>query len=263
MSYQTIYNQLRANGLTEAGALAMLGNWDCESNCESVRVQGDFSPYRTASKQYVADVDSNKISRDQFQNDQKGMGLAQWTYFTRKASLWDYCKNFRHCSIGDEVAQVDFAITELKTDFPGLFSLLKTSNDLYDCTKQVCYQFENPAVKNVDARYQAAIRIRGMIDLNPGPSPEPTPTPDPDPDPDPEPTPVPVYWPPRTIDKNCTDWPEVSVLNSILYCRGYQDETYELWDVETTRAVERFQSDNGLNPDGCAGPMTWGKLLAR
>ena len=260
MSYQTIYNQLRANGLTEAGALAMLGNWDCESNCESVRVQGDFSPYRTASKQYVADVDSNKISRDQFQNDQKGTGLAQWTYFTRKASLWDYCKNFRHCSIGDEAAQVDFAITELKIDFPGLFSLLKTSNDLYDCTKQVCYKFENPAVKNVDARYQAAIRIRGMIDLNPGPAPEPGP----EPTPTPTPTPAEVFWPPRTIDElHCSDWPEVAVLNSILHCRGYREDFEWFWDDETTPALETFQRDNGLDPDGCAGPMTWGKLLAR
>ena len=259
MSYQTIYNQLRANGLTEAGALAMLGNWDCESNCESVRVQGDFSPYRSASKQYVADVDSYKISRDQFQNDQKGTGLAQWTYFTRKAGLWDFCKNFKHCSVGDETAQVDYAIKELKTDFPGLLSTLKTSNDLYVCTKQVCYQFENPAVKNVDARYQAAIRIRGMIDLNPGPAPEP----EPEPEPEPTPTPADVFWPPRTIDYHCVNWPEVSVLNSVLWCRGYLEYTYEQWDSTTTEAVKAFQSDSGLQPDGCVGPMTWEKLLAR
>ena len=35
MSYhQTIYNLLRGYGLSEAGALGMLGNWECESGCE-------------------------------------------------------------------------------------------------------------------------------------------------------------------------------------------------------------------------------------
>ena len=70
--YQTIYNRLRAAGLTEAGALGFLGNWDCESNCESVRVQGDFSPYRTVSKQYVEDIATGKLNRDSFKNDAKG-----------------------------------------------------------------------------------------------------------------------------------------------------------------------------------------------
>ena len=36
--YQTIYNRLRKHGLTQAGALGMLGNFDCESNCEPNRV---------------------------------------------------------------------------------------------------------------------------------------------------------------------------------------------------------------------------------
>ena len=48
MSYhQTIYNLLRGYGLSEAGAIGVIGNWQAESNCEPNRVQGDFSPYRT------------------------------------------------------------------------------------------------------------------------------------------------------------------------------------------------------------------------
>ena len=62
--HQIIYNRLRQVGMTEAGALGCLGNWECESNCEPNRVQGDFSSYRTASKQYVADVTAGRISRE-------------------------------------------------------------------------------------------------------------------------------------------------------------------------------------------------------
>ena len=253
MGYQSIYNRLRANELTEAGALALLGNWDCESNCESVRVQGDFSPYRTVSKQYVADVDSGRISRELFQKYAKGFGLAQWTYFTRKAALYDYAR-MKKASVGDEAMQVDFALLELRTDFSGLYQELKNSNDLYQCTNDVCYRYENPAIKNVQQRYNSAMRIREEININPGP--------DPEPGPNPEPVPAEVFWPPRVIDFHCVTWPEVKVLNAVLFCRGYLPETYDsLWTNSTTEAVISFQQDNGLDADGVVGNMTWSRLL--
>ena len=257
MGYQSIYDRLRAAELTEAGALAMLGNWDCESNCESVRLQGDFSSYRTVSKQYASDVDSGRISRDSFKNDQKGFGLAQWTYFTRKAALYDFARA-KGKSIGDESMQVDFALLELRSDFSGLLNLLKTSNDLYQCVKDICYKFENPAVKNVDARFQSANRIKAEIDPNPQPVPPDPPTP---PGPGPQPEPTKFFWPPRTIDFHCVDWPEVTVLGAVLYCRGYLDYAAGAWDDEVTQAVKDFQFDNGLKKDGVVGPATWKTLF--
>jgi len=75
---QLIYKLLRNAGITEAGALGILGNWQAESGCEPNRLQGDFSSFRTVSKDYTARVMSGAISRDQFARDQKGYGLAQW-----------------------------------------------------------------------------------------------------------------------------------------------------------------------------------------
>ncbi len=72
-----IYNQLRASGVSRAGALGLLGNWQAESGLEPNRLQNDFSPQRTLSKAYTADVTSGKIPRTQFARDQKGDGLAQ------------------------------------------------------------------------------------------------------------------------------------------------------------------------------------------
>ena len=93
MSYQQIiYDELRRQGMTEAGALGTVGNFDCESNCEPFRKQGDFSPYRTISKAYVADVTNNRISRDAFARDGYGFGIYQLTYWTRKAGYWDFWK---------------------------------------------------------------------------------------------------------------------------------------------------------------------------
>ena len=248
--YQTIYNRFRKLGLTEAGALSMLGNFDCESNCEPNRLQGDFSPYRSASKQYVQDVTSGRIGRDQFANDKKGFGLYQLTFPTRKAGYYDFWRSSGK-ALDDAELQCDYAIKEMPSEAPGLLDELKTSNDLYQCVKDVCVRFERPAVNNIDARFQAANRIKNQIDLNPEPGPDP-PVP---------PKPTKIYWPPRTIDKNCVGFPEIWVLTSLLYCRGYGLEPVDVWMDDTTKAVKDFQLDNGLEQDGCVGPKTWKALL--
>ena len=257
--YQTIYNRLRAAGLTEAGALGFLGNWDCESNCEPFRVQGDFNPYRTISNQYTEDVEDGRIPMNQFAHDAKGYGLAQWTYFSRKEGLYDYWKRSGK-ALDDCEMQVDFALHELASgEYLPVDHAVRNLNDLYACVKIICTQYERPAVNNIDARFNAANRIKNEIDLNPQPVPPEPPGPEP-PGPVP-PTPTEVYWPPRTIDFHCADWPEVTVLGAILYCRGYLNYADGAWDEEVTQAVKDFQFDNGLTSDGVVGKMTWKALL--
>ena len=96
--YQEIYNRLRQAGMTDAVALGCLGNWQQESGCEPNRIQNDFDPFRIASRDYTARVESGAISRQQFGTDQKGYGLAQWTYVNeartagRKFDLYDFWK---------------------------------------------------------------------------------------------------------------------------------------------------------------------------
>ena len=257
--YQTIYNRLRAAGLTEAGALGFLGNWDCESNCEPFRVQGDFNPYRTISHQYTEDVEDGRIPMNQFAHDAKGYGLAQWTYFSRKEGLYDFWKKSGK-ALDDCEMQVDFALHELASgEYLPVDHAVRNLNDLYACVKIICTQYERPAVNNIDARFNAANRIKNEIDLNPQPVPPEPPGPEP-PGPVP-PTPTVVYWPPRTIDFHCADWPEVTVLGAILYCRGYLNYAAGAWDEEVTQAVKDFQFDNGLTSDGVVGKMTWKALL--
>ena len=114
MSYhQTIYNRLRQGGLTEAAALGMLGNWECESGCEPYRVQGDYQASRAISKAYVNAIETGVSDRERFATDQKGFGLAQWTYPQRKRNLWDAWEA-DFCRIDDVAFQVEFAVDELR-----------------------------------------------------------------------------------------------------------------------------------------------------
>ena len=260
MSYhQTIYNLLRGYGLSEAGALGMLGNWECESGCEPYRVQGDYQASRAISKSYVDAIESGRITRQQFANDQKGFGLAQWTYYARKDMLWEVWKRSGK-RIDSVELQVDFAMRELQGEYSGLLSFLKTAEAIWDCTDRICREYERPAVNNVQARYEAALRIRNEIDLS-GKAEEPD-TPE-EPDTDNDGIPVPKTWPPRTIDCHCSGWPEVWLLQSILKCRGYNTLIDGIWGSALSEKLKQFQKEHQLDADGAVGPMSWAKLMER
>ena len=248
MSYeQTIYNRLRQHGATEAAALGILGNWACESGNEPFRVQGDFSSYRTISKAYVQSLTNGSMSKQQFQNDQKGFGLAQWTYYSRKADLYDFWKASGK-AIDSAELQTDFAVKELKSSYPALWQFLQQTTDIFTATSRICREYERPAVNNIDARYAAAKRIQGEINLDGGGE-----------DPDPQPT-VDHSLQLRTVDRNCEGFNEVLLLKGLLLCRNFDFEkiSEDLWAV-----VKQFQAENGLMADGIVGPKTWASLLER
>lgn len=269
MSYaQTIFNRLRRAGMTEAGALGMLGNFQCESGCEPGRVQGDFSPYRNNSKAYVKGIEDGSISREKFAKDQKGFGLAQWTYYTRKYALYDYWQNSGRALDSAEL-QSDFALHELTTEpqYTELWQFLKTTTDVFTSCSRICRVYEQPYYNNIDARFQAAQTIKAELDLNAWETEQPTEPPadqqQPQPAPGGETIPATEYWPPRMICKGM-EGADVAVLQAVLYARGYMvaqiDGQFGSYLEET---VKTFQKSYSLDVDGIVGNQTWGKLLER
>ena len=257
MSYtQTIYNTFRRNGLTEAAALAFLGNWWCESNCEPFRLQGDFSPYRTQSKAYVQRAESGQMTVDEFCKA-IGFGLAQWTYPARKRNLWNFWKASGK-KLDSAEMQTEFALQELRTEYKALFDFLKSTNDVFTATSRICREYERPAVNNIDARYQAANRIKYEIDLNGGGEEEDEQEPAAD-----------HSLQLRTIDKNCSGFKEVYLLKSLLLCRNYDFansglvDVDDIWTDALTKAVKEMQSDSGLTADAIVGPKSWDALMKR
>ena len=153
MSASTIFSTLRNAGLTVEGALGLMGNMMAESTLKSNIAQRGMT--NMTDEQYTAAADNGTID---FAHDSVGYGLCQWTYGPRKAALLSACKS-RGVSVGDEHAQVLFALLELQKDYPMLLLELRSSTDMYKCTADVCTQFERPAVNNIDARYQYAQQL--------------------------------------------------------------------------------------------------------
>lgn len=250
MSKQAIYNTLRSSGLSRAGALAMMGNWQCESGLEAGRLQGDFSPYRTVSKDYVRRVEDFSLTRDQFARDATGFGLAQWTYYSRKYALWDAWHK-SGLSIASEELQVKFAVSELKGSYAGLYSYLCTTNDLYEATARICREFERPAVNNIDARFSAAKTLQYELDLDGSAA-------DLEPDHDDQ-----HEDPHALILPDCrmgSTGAAVTLLQAALNVRGYNCGIADgIFGARTQAAVNAFKGAS----DGLCDSETWNRLLER
>lgn len=272
-SREKIYSILRSGGLTRAGALGLMGNWDCESNLEAGRVQGDFNPFRTGSKLYVSRVTSGAISRDQFMKDAKGFGLAQWTYFARKGMLYDFWKESGEALDSSEM-QTRFALYELATggEYGELYHVLKTSDDLLNCVTKVCTVYERPAVNNIDARYSAAQKLAQQIG-------EDIPVVNADPVEEPsadggatasDERPVSEFWPPRGYFGGSEDpglckgmkGRDVELLSIFLKVRGYNiNYATDVFSDLVEECLIQFQKDQGLSADGICGKNSWHALL--
>ena len=180
MSAKTIYDQLRAVGMTAEGACGLMGNFQAESAMRSNNVEDRSG---IDDDRYVQMVDGGGYDFQTDYGHHYGFGLAQWTLASRKQNLQNWAKK-RGVSIADEAMQVDFAVWELSNQFPAVWQLLTTSHDLYECARIVCIQYERPAVNNVDARYQFARNFFSALADGSDPDPEPAPDPQPEPKPD-------------------------------------------------------------------------------
>lgn len=263
MSYhQTIYNRFRQAGYTEEAALGFLGNWQAESGCETSRLQGDFSSYRTLSKQYTAGVESGSISKQTFISDQKGYGLAQWTYYDfvsgqgRKLDLYNFWKK-RGGKLDDINMQIDFALWELSHTYTHVAAKVRNNNDLHSCVDTICRQYEQPYYCNVEERFRYAKEIMSQIDLSGTAEPEPSKPEEPAKEPKIE------TWPPRTIDEHCSGWAEVWLLQALLKCHGYNVLVDGIFGDALTHKVKQYQTEHNLGADGVVGKGTWSSLMER
>jgi murein L,D-transpeptidase YcbB/YkuD len=226
-------------GMTLEGACGFWGNIMAESGGKSnIAQRGSTS---LSDDAYTAAADAGTIN---FAKDAVGYGLCQWTYKTRKANLLAFAKA-QGVSVGNHEMQLAFAVKELQTDYPNVWSCLTSTKDISTAARRVCTEYERPAVNNITVRANfalAAYNEHGTATA--------TETGE-------------VFWPPRTICEGMSG-ADVAVAQALLKARGDADITIDgEFSTKLKNRVMVFQTYNGLAADGIIGALTWTELLRK
>ena len=163
---ETIWFTLLAQGYSKVSAAGVLGNIKIESGFITNNLEDDFEiggPYSLGytDESYTEAVNNGTYSREEFISDHysencgAGYGLLQWTYYSRKAGLYDLAKNSGR-GIDDFNVQLEFLLKELsgiKQD-----SVWRTTEDPKEAAEVLCKGFVNPGAgaSNVADRAEAA-----------------------------------------------------------------------------------------------------------
>ena len=154
MSEKTIWEYLKAQGLTDAGTAGLMGNLYAESGLRPNNLQNSYEgKLGMADAEYTEMVDRGTYAN--FGNDRAGYGLAQWTYPSRKAALLAYAKAAGK-SIGDPEMQLGFLMQELSTGYKTVLNVLRTTVSVREASDIVLLQFERPADQSEARRKQRA-----------------------------------------------------------------------------------------------------------
>ena len=154
MSEKTIWEYLKAQGLTDAGTAGLMGNLYAESGLRPNNLQNSYEgKLGMADAEYTEMVDRGTCAN--FGNDRAGYGLAQWTYPSRKAALLAYAKAAGK-SIGDLEMQLGFLMQELSTGYKTVLNVLRTTVSVREASDIVLLQFERPADQSEARRKQRA-----------------------------------------------------------------------------------------------------------
>lgn len=140
---QYIWDYIANISGNEYGTAGLLGNIKAESGIIPFRLQNDFTSGYTKSLAYTEKVDNGTYSREEFISDNKGYGLAQWTFSSRKASYYDWVKG-RASSIGSAAMGVSFLVNELQTGYPSVWNAIVNATNIKSVSDLVLTQFEKP-----------------------------------------------------------------------------------------------------------------------
>lgn len=250
MSELTIWNALRSGGLSEAGAAGVMGNFYCESLLIPNNVENRCP---LSDSDYTYNVDHGIISKDVWQSDGYGYGLYQLTFWSRKKGYYEYVKA-KGLSIADEASQCEYCLKELKSDYKDLYYFLQQTDSVYDAAFRFCDEFEQPAINNIDPRYNAAqgyySKFAGTIvsnayeDESPAYVPKNETT---------ESTEICV----RTVRSGDTGT-DVAMLQTGLNKLGYSCGNADgIFGNKTTAAVNQMKQECNLTPDGIVTGDVW------
>ena len=123
------------------GLFGLAGNIRAESNFISTNLQNSYEKkLGMTDDTYTTSVDNGDYTN--FIKDKAGYGIAQWTYWSRKQSLYEYARKLSR-SIGDYEMQLNHLYNELKQY--GLIDKLNGAKSVREASDIILTKYEAPA----------------------------------------------------------------------------------------------------------------------
>ena len=148
---EKIWNYLRYHGLSPEQAAGIMGNLGQESGFEPGNLQNSFESSLGSDADYTSKVNNKKYSKDQFSNDSGGYGLAQWTYHTRKAGLYDAL-----IGQGKNIDDLYGQLEHLRTEQPATWEGIKAVTTPKEAASFWEHHFEGAGVPAMENRWRIA-----------------------------------------------------------------------------------------------------------
>lgn len=167
-------------GYSKEAAAGVMGNIKAESSFNCKNLEGSFETGGKNSigytdETYTDAINDGTYTREQFISDHykdncgAGYGLAQWTWNTRKAGLYDYAKE-KGVGIDDVNMQIEYLLAELSPDggANGKATYQLNPNEGYtaddwedaetpeEAAEIFCWLFERPEIPHMDNRKKYA-----------------------------------------------------------------------------------------------------------
>ena len=139
-----IWDTLNAAIGNAYGTAGLMGNLYAESALKASNLQNTGNrKLDMTDEQYTEAVDNGSYDADAFIHDGYGYGIAQWTYYSRKAALLSYALD-QGKSIGDLKVQLDFLLKEIQ-GYTSVWNTLRTAASVREASDAVLLKFERPA----------------------------------------------------------------------------------------------------------------------
>ena len=143
-----MWDYFKSQGLTDYGVAGLMGNLYAESGLRSCNLQNSYEKVLGMDDvAYTKAVDNGTYKN--FIKDSAGYGLAQWTYWSLKQDLLDFCQK-KNKSIGDLNTQMEFLVHQLSTNYKEVWNTLKKATSVLEASNAVLLKFERPADQSVN-----------------------------------------------------------------------------------------------------------------
>ena len=157
-----MWDFFKSKGLNDYGVAGLMGNLYAESGLRSCNLQNSFeNSLGMNDVEYTKAVDDGSYTN--FVKDSAGYGLAQWTYWSLKQDLLNFCKQ-KNKSIGDLDTQMEFLVYQLEKSYKLVWAILKKAKSVREASDAVLLQFERPADQSAAVQEKRAAYSQTYFD---------------------------------------------------------------------------------------------------